>query len=120
MAHIVEVPLVAPIPVGHRVSIVTMEHRALALFGPPPDEWHTSTAPIVCDEDTRVIYATISAGLSPESTYERILFKTADRRVSPTVPIVRGVVTSCVVLTDSGDSVYMKTVLHLDAGPKLS
>ena len=30
------------------------------------------------------------------------------------------VVSSCVVLNDSGDSVYMKRVLHLEAGPNSS
>lgn len=119
MAEIVDLPLYAPIPVGHRVSVVPVETLISPLFGGPAT-WQPLKTPLVCDEVTRIIYTDLSLGLHPETTYEQIRFKSPETRISTTQPAIRGVVLACLALTDHGDTVHMHTVLRIETGPQLT
>ena len=119
MIEILDLALYAPIPVGHRVSVVSVETHMTPLFGGAAS-WQVLGTPLVCDEDTRIIYADRNVGLHPETTYEQIRFKDAETRVSQTKPPVRGVVLACLALYDYGDSVHMHTILRIETGPRLS
>lgn len=119
MSQILDLPLYVPIPVGHRVSILPLEMMITPLFGGPPS-WQALSMPLVCDENTRIIYADRSLELSPETTYEQILFKDPATRISQSQPATRGVVLACLALCDSGDTVRMHTILRVDTSPRLT
>lgn len=119
MIEVMDLALYAPIPVGHRVSVVPIESYVTPLFGGKAS-WQVLGTPLVCDEDTRIIYADRNVGLSPETTYEQICFKSQETRVSQSKPPVRGVVLACLALYDYGDSVHMHTILRIETGPRLS
>jgi hypothetical protein len=109
----IDVPVYAPIPVGHRVSVLYLKYRGIQLFG-GESRWEPAKQVVVCDESTRIVYADRSIQLHPESTYEQLAFETERMRFSQVRPPLRGTVTSCVVLTDSGDSVYLHTLLGIE------
>lgn len=113
----VDASCIAPVPVGHRVTILAVDYLVtpLAIFtAPTPGRWEVSKNVIVCDEDTRVVYADVTSELHDDATYERIIFKSAERRISQLVAPLRGTVRSCTVLTDNGDQTYMRTLLNVD------
>ncbi len=117
MHVLLDLPLFAPIPVGHHASVIALESCAtlLSLFGArPAEEWKPLTDVVVCDEDTRVIYAARGIGLHPEATYEHIRFSAPTTRVSLSQPLRRGRVTSCQALSDRGEHVWFQTMLGLD------
>lgn len=119
MAELFDLPVFAPIPFGHRVSIVPLETELSPLFGGPAT-WRAMSIPLVCDENTRVVYTDRCVMLHPESSYERILFKDATTRISQSLPIKRGVVLSCSAMVDHGDTVQFHTLLRVDTGPQLT
>ena len=61
MAIRLELRVYAPIPVGHRVSVLYLESYLPHLLG-SGGEWSKSEHVLVCDETTRVIYADREAG----------------------------------------------------------
>ena len=113
MAIRLELRVYAPIPVGHRVTILFLERFLPHLLG-SGGEWTKSDHTLVCDESTRVIYADQAAGLDAASTYDKLLFRSETVRLSTIEPAVRGVVASCLALCDNGDTVHFKTVLGID------
>ena len=109
----VEVPFFAPVPVGHRVTLLGIETRSVGLFGGGPGAWERSPYFLVIDENTRVIYADSMARLHVEATYESLRFLDDTARVSQSQPPLRGQVVSTIALSDHGDSVYVRTVLRI-------
>jgi hypothetical protein len=118
MQQLLDLPLFAPIPVGHRVTVIALEahHTPIGalLGGAQAGQWFAIPDVVVCDEDTRIVYADRSAGLHPQATYERISFSTPSRRMSLGQPPRRGRVVSCVVLTDHGERLFLQTLLGLE------
>jgi len=115
MAIRLELRVYAPIPVGHRVTVLFLERYLKHLLG-SGGEWAKSDHVLVCDETTRVIYADQAGGLDEASTYEKLLFVNDAVRISTIEPAVRGTVASCLALSDNGDTVRFKTVLGIDHG----
>ena len=114
MRVLVDLAFLAPIPVGHRVTVLPLEayETPLTLFGPtPPGSWKPIEQLLVCDEDTRILYADRIIGLHPEASYEHIRFVDDTRRVSASQPPLRGRVVSCVALSDHGETSYLRTLL---------
>ncbi len=103
----------APIPIGHHVTAIPLETRALLGFGA---DWVPSRLMILCDDDTRIVYTTRGVG-SETMTYESLtLADDSPVRFAP-VPPLRGIVRSCVVRSDSGDTVYNQTILVVEPDP---
>ena len=121
MPVLVELQFVAPIPVGHLVSLVSVEQLTSPLSslfgGGTSGQWNPMPGLIACDEDTRIIYADRNLGLRPESTYEQVLFTDDTLRLSTVRAPLRGRVTSCLVLSDHGERVYLRTMLGLEPVP---
>jgi hypothetical protein len=116
----VDASCIAPVPVGHRVTVLAVDYLVtpLAIFTTPtPGRWEVSPHVIVCDEDTRVVYADVTSQLHDDATYEQITFKSPERRISQLVAPLRGVVRACTVLTDNGDQTYMRTLLNVEPDP---
>jgi hypothetical protein len=113
MSHVIELSLFAPVPVGHRVSVVPLEILATPLFG-GAGEWRSMETHLVCDENTRIIYADRSMGLHPETTYDLIRFESERVRISQSVPPIRGVVAACMALSDHGERTHLKTILRIE------
>lgn len=112
-----EVPFFAPVPVGHRVSVLATEiySTPIALFGPtPPSQWRADDDLVVCDESSRIVYADASIGLHPEASYESLRFRDDKRRISQSQAPLRGVVVSCVALSDQGERINFKTRLAIE------
>lgn len=101
----------APIPVGHHVTAIALELRVSdSNFIPIKNR-------VVCDDDTRVVWAPHGVG-AETMTYESLHFPPdSSFRASPTVPPLRGRVTSCVVWSDSGERIDNKTVLGIEPDP---
>lgn len=109
--------MVAPIPVGHRVTVLALDWfgSGIALFtGGQPAQWQLSKKILVCDENTRIVYAERGTPLSDDATYEQIVFRDGSFRISQAVAPLRGTVRSCVVITDNGDNNYMRTLLGVE------
>jgi len=103
----------APIPIGHHVTAIPLETRAFLGLG---SDWVPSRLMILCDDDTRVVYTTRGIG-SETMTYESLtLADDSPVRFAP-MPPLRGHVRSCVVRSDSGDTVYMQTILEVEPDP---
>jgi hypothetical protein len=116
----VEASCIAPVPVGHRVTILAVDALVtpIAIFSPStPVHWEVSKHVIVCDEDTRIVYADVTSQLHDDATYDQLTFKRAERRISQLVAPLRGVVRACTVITDNGDQTYMRTLLHVEPDP---
>ncbi|MFO0559261.1 MAG: hypothetical protein U0269_14695 [Polyangiales bacterium] len=118
----VDAPFIAPVPVGHRVTVLALDWFAtpIALFGGgQPGQWQVSKKIIVCDENTRIVYAEKSTPLSDDASYEQLTFRDGSFRISQSVAPLRGVVRSCIVQSDHGDNVYNRTLLNVepDAAP---
>lgn len=116
----IDASCIAPVPVGHRVTVLAVDALVtpLAIFtAATPGHWEVSKHVIVCDEDTRIVYADVTSQLREDATYEQITFKSAERRISQLVAPLRGVVRACTVITDNGDQTYMRTVLHVEPAP---
>jgi hypothetical protein len=119
MRTVLDLAFLAPIPVGHRVTVLALEHYAtpLSLFGPVPEgSWRPMEQFLVCDEDTHVLYSDRSIGLHVEASYEHIRFIDDTRRVSSAQAPMRGRVSSCVVLSDHGERTCLRTLLGVDVG----
>ena len=108
----VECPFFAPVPVGHRVTLLGIEHLDSPLFG-GPSTWKPLPHFLVLDEHSRVVYADAAARLHSEASFEQIRFQDDTYRLSTTQPPLRGQVVSCLALSDHGDSVYLRTVLGI-------
>lgn len=105
----------APVPVGNHVTVIPLERRALLDFS--GQSWVPTQTGIVCDDDTRIVYT--ARGVGHESmTYDAIAFAPdSNVRVSQSQPPLRGRVTSCVVRSDQGDSVFLTTILGVEPDP---
>lgn len=112
MIHI-EAPFLAPVPVGHRVTLLGVEYLSSPLFG-GPSRWEKLDYFLVCDEDTRIVYADQMVRLHTEATYEQLRFASDSYRLSQSQPPLRGRVGSCVVLSDHGERVHLRTVLGIE------
>jgi hypothetical protein len=113
----VEAPFIAPITVGHRVTVLALHWfgSGIALFGgSQPAQWQVSKKIPARDENTRTVYADRSTPLSDDATYEQIVFRDGTFRVSQAVASLRGTVRSCLVITDNGDNNYMRTLLGVE------
>lgn len=108
----VECPFFAPVPVGHRVTLLGVEHLVSPLFGGAAT-WEAVPYFLVLDEQTRIVYTDVMARLHAEASFEQIRFHDDTYRLSPTQPPLRGQVVSCLALSDHGDSVYHRTVLGI-------
>ena len=108
-----ELSVFAPVPVGHRVSVVYVDLYSMPLFG-GEGAWSPMSQVLVCDETTKIIYADRSAGVHLDATYEHLQFTSDKIRVSLTKPPLRGAVVSCLALCDHGETVYFRTVLGID------
>jgi hypothetical protein len=120
MRVLLDLPIFAPIPVGHHVSVVPLESCAslLALLGATrAPEWRPIADVVLCDEDTHVLYAARGVGLHPEATYEHIAFEGQTMRVSLSQPLRRGRVVSCTALSDRGERVFFQTLLGVELAP---
>lgn len=108
-----EVPVIAPIPVGHHVTVFRLERANERLLG--GTEWVEHEMMIVCDDDTRIVY---TGRFVPAESLRYDAIRLDQTRCRIAANPVRGVVTACAVLTDHGDGVAMKTLfeLELDSG----
>lgn len=120
MIVFVQVPFIAPVPVGHRVSLLAIDAYNTPLFGGAAS-WEATDRLLLCDEDTRIIYAEDFAFLHPEATYENPRFANdvVVHRLSELRAPVRGKVVSCVVITDNGDRVHSSTRLGIETDPSV-
>jgi hypothetical protein len=117
MRVLLDLAFLAPIPVGHRVTVLALEAYGtpLSLFGPAqPGAWRPIDQLLVADETTHILYSDRSIGLHAEATYEHIRFIDDTRRVSAAQPPLRGRVSSCVVLSDHGERTYLRTLLGVE------
>ncbi|MBI2394008.1 MAG: hypothetical protein HYV09_30840 [Deltaproteobacteria bacterium] len=107
------IPLIAPVPVGHHVTIHGLEERNESFFGGA--EWVASEMKIVCDDETRIVY-TGRFVATDSLRYDALQQLSSNYRLAPDP--LRGHVTACTLLTDHGDGIRMKTLLELepDAG----
>jgi len=101
------------VPVGHRVTVLGIERLISPIFG-GPSRWERMDQFLVCDEESRIVYADVQVRLHQEARYEQLRFADDTYRLSETQPALRGSVASCVVLSDHGDSVYPRTVLGIE------
>lgn len=107
----VSLRFLAPIPVGHHVTVLPLEMRVTETNFIPIKN------PIVCDDETRVVWAPHGVG-AETMTYESIHFAPdSSFRVSQTVAPLRGRVTSCVVRSEGGERVELETVLGVEPDP---
>lgn len=113
MAIYLDAPFFAPVPVGHRVTVLALERLVSPIFG-GPSRWERMEQVLVCDEESRIVYADKQVRLHQEASYEQLRFGDETYRLSQTQPPLRGRVVSCVVLSDHGDSVYPRTVLGIE------
>ncbi|MGZ5968123.1 MAG: hypothetical protein ACXWP4_10690 [Polyangiales bacterium] len=100
--------LIAPVPVGHHVTIHPIEE----LSG--KDQWIRDDAmAVVCDDVTKVVYTGRFVASGPQRPGAVRIDGTGKRLGKP----ITGTVISCTVLTDHGDGIRMEThfEIQLDA-----
>jgi hypothetical protein len=89
----------APIPVGHRVQVISTQYWVSGPFGGGP-RWEPMAMAILADLDTGIVYChSILAGkliLSPLSLKPNVGYRVSN--------VVEGRVTSCLVSTYSGNT----------------
>jgi hypothetical protein len=99
--------VIAPVPVGHHVTIHPIEERAGTAKKP---EWIRDDAmAVVCDDVTKIVYTgrfVASGPLRPGNIHVD-----GDKRLGK--PIT-GTVVSCTVLTDHGDGIRMTTHFEIE------
>jgi hypothetical protein len=105
----VQASFVAAIPHGHHVTVFALEIQGLF-----SSEFSPTKQVIICDDDTRVVYA--NRGIGGEDFFYHSLELGPDSpfRISPTLPPLRGRVVACTVRTDSGSTVYNETTLLIE------
>lgn len=108
----IECPFFAPVPVGHRVTVLGVEAFNKPLFG-GAGAWEQIPYFVVLDETTRVVYADAMSRLHPEASFEQLRFHDDTYRVSQTQAPLRGQVVSTVAVSDHGDSIYFRTRLAI-------
>jgi hypothetical protein len=106
-----ELRLIAPIPVGHPVTIHFLEERSESLLGQA--KWSESDMHIVSDDETRIVY---TGRFVPAKSLVHGAIDLGDGsyRIARRV---RGRVTACALLTDHGDGIRKSTLLEIDEGP---
>lgn len=113
MLETVIVEFVAPIPVGHRVQVVRVQHWSTPLFG-GPGSWQDASDPIVIDVDTGIIYgSTIMCRHlvpSPLSFQPNAGYHIAR--------VMEGRVGTCVVSSYGGDQSSVYTYLGIEWAPQ--
>ena len=112
----IKLEIIAPIPVGHHVTAIPLEHKQVIDFS-GGENWLPTSTMIVCDDTTRIVYTARGVG-SESMTYEALAFDPGSSlRMSNALAPIRGTVTSCVVRTDYGDGIRMETVLGVEPDP---
>jgi len=108
-----DVPVIAPIPVGNHVTIYALEERKEGFFG--TGEWEPTAMKIVCDDDTRIVY---TGRFVPADSLRYGAIRLVEGGFRIAGEPLRGRVVACALLTDHGDMILMQTRLEieLDAG----
>ncbi len=111
--QLVVVEFVAPIPVGHRVRVLRVQHWSTPLFG-GPGSWQDASDPVVVDVDTGIIYGSSvmcrhlvpnPLSFQPNSGYHL-------------AGMTEGRVTSCVVSSYGGDQSSLYTYIGIAPEPQ--
>jgi hypothetical protein len=112
MYDALDVPFIAPIPVGHRVQIIRASRWESPLFGGEPS-WRPVSDPILVDRDTGIIYA--ESTMAERLVLEPLAFKpNVGLQIST---LTEAKVTACLVTTEGGERARLKTTLQLVLEP---
>ena len=113
MQHVLELPYLAPVPVGHRVQIIRAHRWQAPLFGGEP-RWVDVTDPILVDRDTSIVYAEWS--MTARLLLEPLAFKPdVGHRIAG---LTEAKVTACLVASAGGERAALVTTLHVEVEPQ--
>src|SRR3954447_18460460 len=114
MHTVLELPFLAPVPVGHRVQIIRASRWQAPLFGGPP-AWNPVPDPIIVDRDTGIVYAHRMTGAN--LVLEPLAFKpNVGHQIAS---LEEAKVTACLLLSESLDErPRLTTTLHVDIEPQ--
>ncbi len=107
----VRIELMAPIPVGHHVTVYALEQRQEHFVA--PTSWEPSPHSIACDDDAHIVYTDRFVG-DEALSYGHLKLPEDHRYRISLEPPIRGRVMACTVRTDRGDGILNTTTLQIE------